>query len=59
MAPRYGFEARTSDGWSAEAAGQQDASNYLPTREAAEVEVPALAATLGCDVDDVRVVEVE
>ena len=58
-APRFGFEARTKDGrWSREAAGEQDASNYLDTREAAEAELPRLAEALGCSIDDVRVVEV-
>ena len=53
----YGFEVLTRDGWSTEAAGIQDASNGFATREAAEEEIPALAAALGCSEGEIRVVE--
>lgn len=57
MAMRFGFEARTADGrWSAEAAGQQDASDTFATRSEAEAELPALAMSLACLPGDVRVV---
>lgn len=53
----YAYEARLANGsWSVQAAGQQDRSNYIATREQAEAGLPALAASLGCSLDDVRVV---
>lgn len=55
---RYCFEALVDGQWSREAAGQQDASNYPASREAAEAELPRLAETLECDVSEVRVVRV-
>lgn len=56
---RWGFEARNEYGiWTREAAGVQDDSNYLDSREAAEAELPRLAKMLGCDVGLVRVVEI-
>lgn len=55
---RFGFEARTDGQWSAYAAGTQGDSNYFDSREEAEAELPRLAASLDCDVADVRVVEV-
>lgn len=58
VVPLWGFEVRTHDGWSASAAGQQDASNCFASREEAEARVPALAAALGADIADVRVAEV-
>lgn len=54
----YAYEARLTNGsWSAAAAGQQDRSNYIATREQAEAGLPALAATLECPISDVRVIE--
>lgn len=68
----YGFELRVTnnhsswgdaqyvhgDYWSAEACGEQGPDNYHATREDAEAELPNLASVLGCDVADLRVVEV-
>lgn len=61
----YGFECRTRDGWSAEACGEQNASNYLDTREEAEAQLADLAACMSTNggdpvsVSDLRVVAVE
>lgn len=55
----FGFEAFCDGRWSTSAAGAQDRSNYFDTRESAEAELPNLARALGCDIDQVRVVEVE
>lgn len=53
----YAYEARLANGaWSIQAAGQQDRSNYIATREQAEAGLAALAASLDCSIEDVRVV---
>lgn len=43
--------------WSSEHVGQQDASNLLDSRQAAEAELPNLARVLECEVSALRVVE--
>lgn len=55
---RYGFEVLVDGQWSAEAAGQQDDSNYFESREEAEAELPRLAKVLGVSLDEVRIVEI-
>ncbi len=57
MSARWGYEIRTRDGWSADAAGVQDASNTFATREEAEQYVQGLADVLGIDASDVRVAD--
>ena len=52
---RWGFEIRTSDGWSASAAGTQNASNCFATREEAEAQIAGLAEALEVAESDVRV----
>lgn len=54
----FGFEARGDGAWSSEACGAQDRSNYFDTLAEAEAQLPRLARTLGCDISEVRVVEV-
>jgi len=62
----FGFEifdatlqSRHCDGWTTVGCGDQNASNYLLSREAAEAQLTGLANLLVCDVAELRVVAVE
>lgn len=59
MKTMFGFEARVDGVWSAEACGEQDASNYFDTEAGANEEIWNLARVMDCSVLDLRVVAVE
>ncbi len=56
----FAIEARDESngrGWSREAAGTTDDTSLFASRSEAETALPELAASLDCDVSDLRVVE--
>lgn len=56
----FAIEARDESngrGWSREAAGTTDETALFASRAEAEAELASLAASLECDVSDLRVVE--
>jgi hypothetical protein len=55
----YKVEGRGKYGWGDDYVGSDDDCNRFETREEAEALLPTLATNLGCEIDDLRVVQCE